>query len=81
MITPLLFAISFSTAEPIDTTLPAPVELESITITSTHSKTNHRSSSELVLPMIELARFNVVDGNTFCNLSLVYIPNKRTAGA
>lgn len=64
MITPLLFAVSFSTAEPIDTPLPAPVELESITITSTHSKTSHRSSSELVLPMIELARFNVVDGNT-----------------
>jgi Fe(3+) dicitrate transport protein len=64
MIAPLLFVFSFSTVEPIDTTLPAPVELESITITSTHSKTNHRSSSELVLPMIELARFNVVDGNT-----------------
>ena len=64
MTTPLLLAISLFASEPIDTTLPAPVELESITITSTHSKTNHRSSSELVLPMIELARFNVVDGNT-----------------
>ena len=64
MSTPLLFAISLSTAEPIDTTLPAPVELESITITSTHSKTTHRSPSELILPMIELARFHVVDGNT-----------------
>jgi Fe(3+) dicitrate transport protein len=64
MTTPLLLAISLFAAEPIDTTLPAPVELESITITSTHSKTNHRSSSELILPMIELARFNVVDGNT-----------------
>lgn len=64
MTAPLLLAISLFASEPIDTTLPAPVELESITITSTHSKTNHRSSSELVLPMIELARFNVVDGNT-----------------
>ncbi len=64
MTTPLLLAIGLFASEPIDTTLPAPVELESITITSTHSKTNHRSSSELVLPMIELARFNVVDGNT-----------------
>lgn len=64
MTTPLLLAIGLFASEPIDTTLPAPVELESITITSTHSTTNHRSSSELVLPMIELARFNVVDGNT-----------------
>jgi Fe(3+) dicitrate transport protein len=60
----IFLAIGFLVSEPSDTALSPPVELESITITSSHSKLNHRSSSELVLPMIELARFNVVDGNT-----------------
>ena len=60
----IFLAIGFLVSEPSDTALSPPVELESITITSSHSKSNHRSSSELVLPMTELARFNVVDGNT-----------------
>lgn len=64
MITPLLLAVGILAAEPKDTTLPAPVELESITITSTHSASMHRASSELILPMAELARFNISDGNT-----------------
>ena len=64
MTAPLFLAISFIISEPVDTTLSPPVELESITITSSYSTTNHQSSSELVIPMVELARFNVVDGNT-----------------
>lgn len=64
MTAPLFLAISLIISEPVDTTLSPPVELESITITSSYSTTNHQSSSELILPMVELARFNVVDGNT-----------------
>lgn len=64
MTTTLLLALSISVSEPIDTNLPSPVELESITITSTHSKTNHQSSSELILNQSELARFSIIDGNT-----------------
>jgi Fe(3+) dicitrate transport protein len=64
MTTPLLLALSISVSEPIDTNLPSPIELESITITSTHSKTSHQSSSELILNQSELARFNINDGNT-----------------
>ncbi len=81
MTTTLLLALSISVSEPIDTNLPSPVELESITITSTHSKTNHQSSSELILNQSELARFSIIDGIQSYNVNLECIRNKRTVGA
>ena len=64
MIHNILLAIGLIVSEPVDTTIAAAVELESVTITSSQSDAMHYSSSELVLKMVELARFNVVDGNS-----------------
>lgn len=64
MLTSLLLAAGVLVSEPKDTAIPTPIELESITITSSHSASMHRASSELILPIAELTRFNVSDGNT-----------------
>lgn len=51
-------------SEPNDTTLSAPVELESVTIVSQSSKSSHLSGSEIILTAAELQRFDLQDGNT-----------------
>ena len=60
---PLLLSIFFSV--PADTTLPAPVELESITITAAANDPNkHITGSAVVLSQKELRLFEQSDANT-----------------
>ena len=59
----LLLTIFFSV--PADTTLPASIELESITITATVNDPNkHISGSAVVLTQKELMLFDQSDANT-----------------
>ncbi|MEZ7825497.1 MAG: hypothetical protein QMB18_04555, partial [Schleiferiaceae bacterium] len=51
-------------SEPLDTSLTAPVELESVTIVSQSSKSSHISGAEIILTAAELQRFDIQDGNT-----------------
>lgn len=67
MLSSLLLTALFATAapqEPTDSTLSAPVELESVTILSERSDYSVISSSQIVLPAAELTRFDIIDGNT-----------------
>ena len=66
MLNSLLFASSFFglLSEPLDTSLTAPVELESVTIVSQSSKSSHISGAEIILTAAELQRFDIQDGNT-----------------
>lgn len=58
---PLLLSLLISA--PADTTLPAPVELESITIVAKQTDTHHAGAA-LVLDQKQLQRFQQVDANT-----------------
>ena len=64
MINSLLLASSFFglISEPTDTSLTAPVELESVTIVSQSSKSSHISGAEIILTAAELQRFDIQDG-------------------